>query len=167
MSKKFCIVKTHEGFTLPELIIVVSLVLILFSIGSVNLITFQQKEELQTSTLNVITDIRSQQIKAMTGDTEGRSESDSYGIRLETDKYILFHGNTYSSSDQSNFVINLPQNLEFSNILVPNSQIVFVRPSGEVNGYLSNQDSFSILDTTNNSQKNIRVNRYGVLSDVN
>ena len=122
--------KAQRGFTLIELIIVLSIVGILLGFTTINLSRSQQSASLNAVEQILLSDLKQQQLKAMIGDTEGRAASDLYGIHFDSNKYTLFHG-VYSEGEPYNFVINLDSNMQFNN---PEYDIVFSRLSGEITG---------------------------------
>lgn len=156
----------QKGFTFTEVIIVIGIVSILFGFIVVNLLNFQSKKSVESETDMIISDIKTQQAKAMLGKRENSITGD-YGIYFEQNKYILFQGSSYESSNSTNFQISLNQNLEFQNMLFPNSQIIFLKGSGEILGFTNSQNSLIIKDTASNNQKTIIFNRYGVITGIN
>lgn len=156
---------TLKGFTLVEVILTMSVFLILLGIVTLNLNTARTQATLSTTLETLIADLNQQQIKAMVGDTEGRTEMDTYGIHFATDSYTLFHG-TYSESEPSNFSISLPNTQEVSTTF-PNSQIIFLEGSGEISGYNANNNTITVRDTNTGEQRTIEFNRYGVVTRVN
>jgi len=120
--------KIQRGFTLIELIIVMSVIGSLLGLATINLSRSQQSASLNAIGQILLSDLKQQQLKAMLGDTEGRAVSDSYGIHFDSNKYVLFHG-VYSDGEPSNSVINLDSNMQFNN---PEYDVVFSRLSGEI-----------------------------------
>jgi len=159
--------KNLAGFTLPELIVVLGILMILLSLSTVNLLTIYGKTSLSTKTSILISDIKQQQLKSMLGDTEGETLADSYGIYFEQNRYILFKGTSYSASDPLNFALNLESDLQFSNITFPQSQIVFSQGSGEVAGYTSDLDTVTLTNIRTSDSQTVELNRYGVIIVVN
>jgi len=157
----------QKGFTIPELTITIGIAAILLSLTVFDLFRTQRSTSLATTVDQVVSDMKSQQIKAMAGATQGRSAADSYGIYFQTNSYVLFHGTTYSSSDTSNATIALSQNLTFSNIAFPASSLIFTQRSGEMANYTGSNNTVTIKETTSNQQKTITVNKYGVVSSIN
>jgi prepilin-type N-terminal cleavage/methylation domain-containing protein len=156
-----------NGFTIPELIISMTIFGILIGFIAINLIGLQRRTSLTTIVDTLVTDMKNQQTKAMIGDTEGRSVPDNYGIYIGNDRYILFHGNSYVPNDPANFIIELDGNQEFTDILVPQSTILFASRSGEMVGFIPGSNSFTIQDSENGIQKTIFVNRYGIITGIN
>lgn len=154
--KRYC--KKSVGFSLPELIVVMSIMATLTGLITINLANSQQRASLSSLVQNFISDTRQQQIKAMTGDTEGRPEASSYGVHIDASQYVLFHG-TYSPTEPSNFAVSLPTNMIF---VTPGLDIIFSKISGD-----STPLSIQLQDTTNGNTKTIQINRYGVITSVN
>ncbi len=71
-----------KGFTLPELIITMSILGMITSIIVINVLTAQSKATVNNTILTFVADLRSQQLKAMTGEKEGQAGNDAYGVRF-------------------------------------------------------------------------------------
>lgn len=148
------------GFTIPELLVTMTIFVTLVGIATINLAGVKQRASLNTTSEIFIGDFRQQQLKSMMGDTEGRSEPDGYGIHFNSDSYTLFHGDNYSAGSPSNFTVELGDNIKF--LSIP-SDLIFSRVSGE----LSSNGSIVLIDDTTNTTKTLEYNRYGVVTDVN
>lgn len=156
----------QKGFTLVEFLLVMSIFAVMAGIATVNLFSFQHKSQLN-ATLNTFTaDMKEQQTKAMSGDSGGNTTVENYGINFDPSnhRYVLFR-NTYSSSNSANFVVSVPQSLQITTTF-PNSQLVFQKGSGEINGYSSSSATITLLDTMNNDQRVLRLNKYGVITSI-
>lgn len=153
--------ESQLGFTFPELIIILSILAVVFGFITINLVNSQHRSSLTGTVDTLISDMKSQQLKAMVGATEGRTSADSYGIYFQTNNYTLFHGTTYSSSDPANFVITLDPLVQFASFP---ATVVFSQRSGET-GMVNTITIQDIGNSTN--QKTIMVNRYGVITQVN
>lgn len=156
----------QKGFTIIELIIVMGVAIILLGLTLGSSITFRTSTLTDTTITTFITDLRNQQIKAMAGDTEGRGIPDSYGIHISLTKYTLFHGNTYSPTDPSNFDVPIDPKINLTT-LFPNSIIVFNVKSGEITNFTTGSDTITIKETVNNNQKVIQLNKLGSVISVN
>ena len=150
-----------SGFSLVELIVVLSILATLLGLTSIRLVNSQQKVSIDSTLQTFISDIKQQQIKAMTGDSEGRVTSDSYGAYVDSadlTHYYLFHG-SYVVGDPANFKVDLPGNFQFTSGI----NIVF----GKISGEISAAASVVVKDTTNNNTKTVQINKYGVVTGVN
>lgn len=151
---------SNLGFTMVELLVVMTIFVTLVGIASINLVGAKQRTSLNTSAEILIGDFRQQQMKAMIGDTEGRASADKYGVHFETDSYTLFNGSVYNPADTENFNIELGDNISFSNLP---SDVIFER----VNGQTGSANTIVLRDNTTNTLKTIQYNVYGVVTDVN
>lgn len=156
-----------RGFTIPELVIVMSIMISLYLLGTNNLFSPQRTNELQTTLDSLISDMTSQQSRAMTGDIADGSANSDYGVYFEQDRYTLFKGSSFSAGDANNFTIVLGPNLRFSSIGFPNSVVVYSMSSGEVSGYVNGQDTLVLQDSGEGISRTIHVNSYGVIDSVN
>lgn len=148
----------NGGFTLVELVVVMSIMLTLLGLITINLMRSQQTASLASAEGILVVDLRQQQLKAMIGDTEGRASSDQYGIHFDSDKYVLFHG-TYTSGEASNSVINLESNIQFNS---PGFDIVFEKITGEISAPVI----IELQDNPSSRKKIIHLNQYGVVTEV-
>lgn len=151
--------RIQRGFTLIEIIVTTSIILTLLGFITINLVRSQQTASLVSTEEILLADLRQQQLKAMIGDTEGREISDSYGIHFDSNKYVLFHGATYSSSETSNSVTNLTNNMQFND---SNFDIVFAKLNGEI----LEPTVIKLQDDTNSNLKRIYLNKLGVVTQV-
>ena len=131
-----------------------------------NLFGSQQRVNLDITISILVNDLKNQQNKAISGSTDNRTSYDSYGIYFQSDKYILFHGPNLKLGDTSNFVINLNQGTTFSQVNLPDSQVVFASSSGEIAYFNPSQNTVTISASGSNQQKTITFNRYGVVISV-
>lgn len=158
--------QSQKGFTFIELIVVIGIMTTLLGIATTNLLGAQNSASLNTTVDTLISDIRNQQLKALTTDTQGRATTDNYGVYFETDNYVLFHGSIYSPADPSNYKIDYGNQIQASNISFPNSEIIFSKGNGEISGYTSGSNTITLLNTSTNQQKTIQFNQLGVITGI-
>lgn len=149
--------KWRAGFTLPELVVVMGILVVLFGIVSQSLLGGLHQVSVDSSVSQLIADIKLQQSKAMWGDTEGRVNTDNYGVYLNSNQYILFHGSAYSSGNPDNIAIDLESNV----VLSPSQSFIFAKGSGEIIGYDPSADTITISSPSDS--KTIEFNQYGVI----
>lgn len=155
----------QSGFTLIELVVVMGIIFMLFGFVSFNLIGVQRKVSVNSTVDVLISDMASQQTKAMLG--VGLSSGNSYGIYFEDNKYTLFDGTIYSSSDPNNFTVSLSPGILFTNITFPSNSIVFSPRSGEMKDFSNGQNTITIFDSEGTKTETITINKYGVVSGQN
>ena len=155
-----------RGVTLIEVLVVIGVLLTLIGIASVSFLPFRSKSTLDTAITTLIADIKSQQIKAMAGDTEGREANDNYGVYFGTNSYTLFHGTDFNPGDSSNFTVTLDDQLLILSTF-PTSEIIFSIKNGQLASFSETQNSVTLEDTVEESSKTVNINRYGVITQVN
>jgi prepilin-type N-terminal cleavage/methylation domain-containing protein len=157
--------KYQYGFTLIEVIVALLVFASLFTIVTVNLLSVSYKATLSESIDTFINNLKSQQLKAMVGDTEGNISKENIGVYLATDKYIDFYG-SYNAQSSSNLEIKFDDNTKLINTSFPSSQILFISGSGEILGATGN-NTITLQNTLSGEQKIITINKYGVVTSVN
>lgn len=154
----------QKGFTIIEVMIVMLISAMLFGVIGYNMVKVQSTTSIQSSVDTLVSDLRSQQSKAMFGSTEGRVSADSYGIYFLPDQYVLFHGNSYNSSEPTNFSVELPSNIEIASTTFPSNIIVFSALSGEISGFSPTGNTITLKVSNASNETNITLNRYGVVT---
>ncbi|MBI2442792.1 MAG: type II secretion system protein [Candidatus Levybacteria bacterium] len=158
---------TAKGFSIVELLVAMGIFSLLFGFIWLNLLGSRGRAS-QSSTIDVFTsDLRAMQLKAMKGDSEGRVDTDAYGVLLKTTTYTLFHGSTYNPDDPSNRTVSLGDGESFNSVLFPGNSIVFAKGSGELVNYDPAQSSVSLTNMQSNTQKTLQLNKYGVITSSN
>jgi len=160
------VVKYQAGLTLIELLLVIGILSVLFGIAFVSITNIRIITGNSSANVVLASDLKTQQIKAMTGDTEGRGVPDNYGIKILPNNYVLFHGQNYNNSDTSNFTVAIDSGYTLSTTF-PNSTILFASESGQLVGYVPGQNSITITSTPSGQIKTIQLNAYGTITSIN
>jgi type II secretory pathway pseudopilin PulG len=159
--------KRGRGFVLIELAVVFGMMAVLIGLTSMNIFGASRKATL-TGTIDTLNaDMTSQQTKAMSSVAQSGVVPLGYGIRFDTNQYTLFQGLTYNATNTTNVVIPLNSRVTFSTISLPNNAITFASQSGEIVGFNSAQNTFTIHQTDSGETKTIQVNRYGIITSIN
>lgn len=156
--------RIQKGFTLIELIVIMAIFGLLLGLVGLNLSTSRQSAVRNSAVSVLVSELKSAQLKSMQFDTQGEVSNLDYGVYFTTDSYILFSGSTYNNSDPDNYIVNLDNGIEFSEINLPSDQIVFVRGSGEVLNFDSGQNYVVLSDTRDSTQYRIQFNKFGVIT---
>jgi type II secretory pathway pseudopilin PulG len=164
---KFITLRNESGFSFIEVIIVIAIIIMLVAMASTSFTPVRSKTSLDTVIVSLLAELKSQQIKAMTGDTERTGVNSDYGVYFENDRYVIFRGSAYSPSDPSNFAITIGEPIEFSTIALPSSSVVFTQKQGDISGFSASNNSITLTDTSTGNQKTIFLNKHGVIYQIN
>lgn len=154
----------QRGFTFIELMLVIGIISLLFGIGIVSLSNIQIVAARSSASTVLISDLKTQQIKAMAGDTEGRGIPDNYGIKILPDRYVMFHGNNYDPADSSNFSVPAPDQYSITSSF-PNDTILFASDSGEIVDFVDGSNTIVITNIPSTTSETITLNKYGTVTN--
>lgn len=119
-----------QGISLIELLLFMSLFTILISLGAVSFLSIWRTDQLGNTALLLQTSLYNARYRAMAG-----QDDLNWGVFFSQDQYILFKGNNFNPQDSNNQTYSLTNLLEFNEINVPNSSIIFGKINGEVVNY--------------------------------
>jgi len=141
----------NKGFTIIELIIVITIVTIVFAISIAAYDRFLSSGVLDSAKFEIIQNIRSAQILAISG-----KDNLNYGVFITENQYTVYQGASYLNRTISqDKVFVLPNNIRASGL----AEINFAKKTG-----LPNTTGTLILThTTNNSKENITINTTGLI----
>ena len=148
----------NAGFTISELLVVMAIAVILWTLASITFIRPQEKVNLDSVVTTMVSDMKSQQTKAMSGEA-----ASDYGIHFETHRYILFTGSTYNSLDSNNYEVKVDLPLQIINITLSTPNLIFQKGSGEVTVVVG-QDGFTIQNSAGGASTNLVINKYGAIN---
>ena len=144
-----------KGFTLIETILVISIMGILLGTASVSLINYQRNNMLRSTADEI-----SSNIKRVKSNAISSLDNNLYGIHFENNKYVVFKGNVYNSSDSSNEIFNLSGGLTFSNIRLDGSNnLIFSKFFGGAltSGTIDLVSGSKVIRFTINSEGSIEI----------
>lgn len=148
------------------MVLVVGILGILFSIAFVSVGNIRIIATNNSSVSVITSDLKNQQIKAMTGDTEGRGIQDNYGVKILNSSYVLFHGMSYNASDTTNVTIPIDSANTLASTF-PDNTVLFASASGEIVGFIDAQNTITLTNTTSGQSKTLHLNKYGAITQVN
>lgn len=156
---------TKRGFTLTELMVVLGIMAALLSLVTINLLKPQVTTSTTGAVNSLVADLRQQQIKAMMGEGAPGVASAS-GVFFDSTSYTLFSGDSYSPNDVNNYRVDLATNMEFSDVTLPGSSVIFALLSGEIVGFTQGATSVKIGHDASADKKTVELNKYGVVIDA-
>lgn len=146
------------GFTLIELIVVLGMLATLSGLSYLTLFGRIQQTDVANTTAGLVADLRSQQVRAMTGEqTNGTA---SYGVHLDGNQYVLFSGSAYDANDPNNSMF--PVNGAQLSTTFVGGNIVFSPGNGDIVGFVPSGNAITVTSAEGGSIKTVRLNRYGV-----
>jgi prepilin-type N-terminal cleavage/methylation domain-containing protein len=153
--------KKQKGFSLIEILLVISIIFIIASIASPNLSEFKKQQTLKNTTADIVS-----LLNEARNNTIASKNSTTYGVRFWEDKAILFIGTSYiDSSDniQVNFdsyvKISEDDGLNLNNSF--NNEVVFSRLTGDTINYGTIKVE---LVSDSSRYKIISINNIGIIS---
>lgn len=149
----------RKGFTLIELIVVVGMLATLTGLSYLTLFGRIQKTDVASVMVSLVADLRSQQVRAISG--EQTNGSGSYGVHLDANQYVIFSGSTYNANDPGNTAF--PTSGAQLSTTFPGSNVIFTPGSGEIPGFSSSANAMTVTSTEGGSIKTVRLNQYGVV----
>ena len=149
-----------QGFTLIELLLVISLMAIIGVLTTINLIKPQTTATLGGTVDQLVADLRGQQLKAMSGDTDGTTSAQQYGVHIASNQYTLYTG-SYAAGAASNFTITTQPGVQLSTTL-PSSAVTFTKTSGEISSFTDGANTITVTNTYSGESQVISLNRFGV-----
>lgn len=145
--------------TIVELLVVMGIFSVLAGVVFVNLIAPLNRSYTASSLETLLADIKAQQVKSMTGSSQGQS----HGVYFGNNFYTTFTGSAYNSNDASNITTTLSSGVKVTDSTIPSSTLVFIATTGEIAGFSGTAYQFTLKNTNNNQAKVVTINRYGAL----
>lgn len=150
------IVHTHspkDGFTLMEILISVSVLVILGALAVIAFSGSQKDTVLKSRANTLVFHLEEARTEAVSG-----KNGESHGIVFEENSYTLFSGSTYDSEDPENTTYEIEEGLELT---ASDDTIIFERVSGNTEGAAT--ITVSYVDESTESI-NILVSRLGAVT---
>lgn len=163
---------SQKAFTLIELVLVIALLGVLLAIVTFNLFRPVSKATIAAVSSDIISLLSEAQTKAINTDTSGSAQTDPYGVHFDADKYILFKGGLFNTSDPNNFVVDVSPSVVITpNLPCPSppsdcNNVVFDKVSGEIASFDPANNTICVSETASGKSVLLTINFLGVVNDV-
>lgn len=161
MNNKKKLLAHINGFTLVESLLVLGIAALLFLITANIVGQIIPKNSVTFYSQTLLNDIRYQQLKAMTGQTEGQAAAQQFGIYIQPQSYTLFRGSSYNAAESSNLVVPVDTPSSLSTTF-PNNTIIFQTGSGDISGFSGTYQTITISNSVTPETSVLTFNAYGV-----
>lgn len=151
------------GFTLVEILVVMGLFAVTVGLTYINFLQPQNTASQGGAATTLVADLKSQQTKAMAGDSGSASSAQAHGVYVQSGSYTLFKGSSYSAGDSDNYVVQAPTGVTFSTTFT-SSQMVFAKGSGDFISYSATHNTITVNSSSTGVNKVITLNRYGAIT---
>jgi len=151
------------GLTLIEMMIVIGILAILFSLGAIVFNSFVKGDQIDSGVKKVISCLNEARAKTLAGYSLGGESALNFGVHFEENAYTLFGGSVFDSQDQTNQRFSLDEGLIFNQIELSSGNIIFEKITGQVVGFDGDQN-FVILKSRDSSQeRRVTINKLGTI----
>lgn len=154
----------NKGFTIPELLISVSIILAIFAFAGINLLRIIPDASLAEISSSFMADAKDSQSSAIMSESDSLLQFD-YSIKINPDNYVLFKGSVFNPTDPSNYIVKYPSNVNVSTTF-PNGIITFSALSGEIKNF-DNSKNQVVFYGLNDTNLTILFNKIGNIYYVN
>ena len=144
-----------KGITAVELLIVISVLGIIFSIIIPQFSKIKENQLLKNGVEDIVSSIN----KAR-GQTLASINSSSYGVHFQSDKVIIFEGTVFSANDPDNEILDITSPVAISTITITGGGTYFY--FNRLNGMPSATGTIVVSST--NFTKSISISATGIVS---
>lgn len=181
--KKKLIANKYHGFTLTELMMVISIMAIMGGVGLVSLQSSKVNTRLRAAQREVAAAIKQAQSYALQGKMQGAAKVCGYGVRFngDTSTYEIFYkipvssktcttADTDYTSHENVEILKLENGVVLSSPVVANTEIYFAIPFGQI--FDSSGSSFNSSTMTfeypagSGVTKSIEINSHGNITEI-
>lgn len=147
--------KQNKGVTLIELLLVMGLITMLFTIGGLSLSSLEKESQLDLLASEIKTSLLTAQSRTLNGMPAG--------VYFETEKFVLFSGDQFVNGNPENEVTDLPKGVVLTSNNFPSQTVTFVKITGYINNF-SPPESVTLLEEGTGKTRKVLLNRLGVVN---
>ena len=157
--------KKFTGFTLIEVLVVMGIIAVIFSLSVLAVLNIQKGQLLDNHTWAVVSLLRQAQNQALNGVSVDGTNQTNFGVHFDdtAGQYTLFRGDSFDPSDPYNFTQSLPSGLSFHLTLPSGNNVIFNKITGRVGNYNSLRHFIRIRDDNTGDEITIDFNQEGAV----
>lgn len=140
-----------RGFSLPEILITVAILLILAAVSVPLYGNFQAHGTLEAASARLLQDVRIAQSRAVAGEGDAAA-----GVHFEADRYVLFRGNDFGENPSFDEEVVLDESLALTKTFTADD-VVFSRGRG----LPSATGTIMLFDAVGTNTREILINEIG------
>lgn len=144
----------HKGFSLVEMLIVISILMVILAIALYSFTTAKSKKQLEIAVNSIDFKLEEAKTNALAG-----KNGKNFGIQFSSTTYVYFSGNSYNPSDTTNSSTTIASNLQISTSIAGDT-VIFSRLTGMPQA----TGTITVTDTSNAS--NTASVSIGTLGDI-
>lgn len=144
-----------SGFTVIEILVSLFIFTTIIMLPTLFFWGIGRNNDLEATTREVISAINGAQANTISGKSTDGQQPISHGIHFAFSYYVVFTGASYNPNDSNNARNDLSTGMSFSQIQLPNSEILFEKVTGKVLNYDADQNYIVLRE--NNTQKTKRI----------
>lgn len=153
--------RNGAGFTVTEVVITIGIFGMILAFPMLFWWGIGRGDALSSTTQEVVGVINEAHADTVSGKSPDGAQTSSYGIHFESTYYTYFAGTSYNQSASSNVRTDLPTGVSFSQIDLPENNVIFERITGEVLGFDAASSTVAIQDTNTGQIRIITISRFG------
>mgnify|MGYP001612319785 CR=1 FL=1 len=139
----------RSGFSLIEILVIISVMAVLITIGALDYNFFRQRLEIDTTANQIISVLRLARNLTM-----GSNNGLTYGVHFENNQYVLFDDSVYAPAAPDNKIYALSAGVEiYGIVLTGGSDVIFNRIEGT-----TDNDGYIQLRLINKPSEQRRIN---------
>lgn len=153
-----------KGFTLLEIIITLGIATILLGIPFFYYWGTLRTDMLLGITREVISKVYESKTDTIAGKSLDGQNATSFGVHFEQGYYVKFAGTSYNPTASTNEQSDLPPGIIFSQISLPQGNIMFAPLTGNVSNYNQTLNTLVIYDQNTQRIRTLTLSKAGAVS---
>lgn len=150
----------QKGITLVEIVVIITIAAMVLTITTISFFRFRQSFYFDSMLNSIVESVNYAKLKSKTGKLNEEDTRISYGVVFDSDKYIVFEGDSFDPDDENNNEYEIPVGFSLDVVCTPadNGTIVFDPIIGET----ANTCVVNILNSSSDVLGRVQIDRTGI-----